>query len=85
MRQRLTERLHKLPLEVHFIYGGSSWIRSSVAKKIQKEIERYNLKKSVGYKIITSLAIVEKAGHHLPVTHFNIVNKIINSILSNKP
>ena len=76
MGQRLVDNASTLPTEIHFIYGGKSWVESKTGYKVQSDL----LQKHHG--INCTVSIVDEAKHHLMVSHPEEVNQLVNQILS---
>ena len=76
MSPRLIENWKRLPSEVHFIYGGKSWITSDVGLEISDK-----LKVLSDGKISSTVEVIENATHHLMCTHPSEMNSIVNNII----
>ena len=74
MEQRFLARLNELPENVHFIYGGKSWVSSHSGKVIEDSLKETNKQCSV--------TIIEGATHHLMCTNPNEFNEAVNNILN---
>ena len=74
MEERFLARLSELPDNVHFIYGGKSWVSSHSGKVIEEALKETSKKCSV--------TVIEGATHHLMCTNPNEFNEAINNILN---
>merc|ERR1711973_927089 len=71
MSPRLVENWKRLPSEVHFIYGGKSWITSDVGLEISDKLKILS-----DGKISSKVEVIENATHHLMCTHPSEMNSI---------
>ena len=76
MSPRLVENWKRLPSEVHFIYGGKSWITSDVGLEISDKLKILS-----DGKISSKVEVLENATHHLMCTHPSEMNSIVNNII----
>ena len=74
MEPRMLQNMDKLPENVHFIYGGKSWVSSHSGTVIHNELSSSTAKTS-------SVSIIDGATHHLMSTHPAEFNDIVNKIL----
>ncbi|CBY10424.1 unnamed protein product [Oikopleura dioica] len=75
MGPRMLKNHKKIPKNIHFLYGGKSWLESSVGYQIIKELEEND----PNFKC--TVTVVDKASHHLQCTHPDQVNSVVNEIL----
>ena len=78
MEPRILEAYKNLPREVHFLYGGKSWVENKIGFRVVEALAEKD------QKIRTSVHVIENATHHLQCTHPSQVNQIINNILDKK-
>jgi pimeloyl-ACP methyl ester carboxylesterase len=71
----MLENHKNLPKNIHFLYGGKSWLESSVGEKIIKELEESDS------NFNCTVTVVDEATHHLQCTHPDRVNSVVNQIL----
>jgi len=79
MGPRLLNHAHRLPPEVHFLYGGKSWVESATGYHVQSELTAMN-----DLNITCTVSIVDGGTHHLMCTNPTEVNDIVNRILNSK-
>merc|ERR1712039_209102 len=79
----MIRKLHKLPPQVHFVYGDLTWIRREGGMEVCEAIQNYNQRSDIEYPIKCSLTSVKEAQHLLIVTHAKKVLRIINKIMAN--
>ena len=73
LEERILDNLEKLPDQVHFVYGGKSWVSPHSGQVIQKAIDSTSKNSTV--------SIIDGATHHLMCTHPSEFNQIVNKIL----
>jgi len=75
MEPRMLSSAEQLPPEVHFVYGGRSWMSSDTGFRIKEALEQSDR------PISCSVSVVEGGTHHFISTHADELNTIINNIL----
>lgn len=73
METRFIENLKSLPNQVHFIYGGNSWVSPHSGQVIEEELTKMGKSCSV--------TIIPEATHHLMCTNPDEFNQTVNKIL----
>jgi len=75
LEPRFLQNLDRLPENVHFIYGGKSWVSSHSGKVIADALDFSSLKKR------TTVSIIDNATHHLMCTNPEEFSETVNKIL----
>lgn len=86
MEPRILKNAHRLPSEVHFVYGGESWVNSETGVRIKNglDVSREGQYNAENDNINCTVSVVEGATHHLMCSHSTEVNDIVNRIISCK-
>ena len=90
MLPRLSESLHSLPQNTHFIFGANSWLSSEPAEIIQQKAKETTDKNITVHKIEgiempfhqVFVDLNLGASHHLTASHPDETNELINRCLS---
>ena len=77
MEERLVQNAKKLPLEIHWICGGESYILHDYAFRIKNKLDEME-----NVDITTSVSVIPTGDHTLNATNAAEFNELVNAILN---